>query len=615
MVSHSQTEKGYLLCLDLKRERKLQKKKPYEQPLNTPTTKSHLIPPHGGELINLVVGSEEAAQTKAQSKDFPSWDLTPRQICDVELLLNGGFSPLTGFMNQADYEGVCSNMKLVSGFLWPMPITLDVTEAFAKTLKPGSSKIALRDAEGVMIAVLHVEEVWQPDLQAEGKAVFNSTSEAHPGVAYLLKRGNPWYVGGRLEGLQLPSHYDFKSLRQTPAELRSAFSNAGWRRIVAFQTRNPMHRAHVELTFRAAKQVEASLLIHPSVGMTKPGDVDYFTRVRCYQLLVGKYPAGTTRLALLPLAMRMGGPREAIWHALIRKNHGCTHFIVGRDHAGPGKDTDGKPFYGPYEAQELFKKHETAIGVTMVPFQMMVYLEDKDKYFPDNEVPEGARVLNISGTELRQRLNEGAELPAWFTYPEVATELRRSFPPRARQGVTIFFSGLSGSGKSTIANVLMTKFLEVGGRPVTMLDGDLVRKHLSSELGFSKEHRDINIRRIGYVASEITKNGGIAICAPIAPYDATRKEIRSMIEPLGGFILVHLSTSVDVCEGRDRKGLYAKARAGILKEFTGISDPYEEPADAEVRINTAELSAQEAAQEIVLHLEREGFIGMNRGAA
>ena len=313
--------------------------------------------------------------------------------------------------------------------------------------------------------------------------------------------------------------------------------------------------------------------------------------------------------------MRMGGPREAIWHALIRKNYGCTHLIVGRDHAGPGKDTDGKAFYGPYEAQELFAKHEKEIGVKQVPFQMMVYLEDKDKYFPDNEVPEGARVLNISGTELRTRLNEGRDIPSWFTYPEVAVELRKSFPPRAKQGVTIFFSGLSGSGKSTIANVLMTKFLEVGGRPVTMLDGDLVRKHLSSELGFSKEHRDINIRRIGYVASEITKNGGIAICAPIAPYDATRKEIRSMIDPLGGFILVHLSTSVDVCEGRDRKGLYAKARAGILKEFTGISDPYEEPTDAEVRINTAELSAQEAAQEIILHLEREGFIGMNRTAA
>jgi sulfate adenylyltransferase len=580
--------------------------------LNTTQKTSHLVAPHGGELINLILDRDAAAATRAESRDFPSWDLTPRQVCDLELLLSGGFSPLTGFMNKADYEGVCSSMKLASGLLWPMPITLDVTEAFAKSLESGSSRIALRDAEGVMIAILHVEDVWQPDRQAEGKAVFNSTSTAHPGVAYLMNRSNPWYVGGRLEGLQLPSHYDFKNLRLTPAELRADFANQGWRRVVAFQTRNPMHRAHVELTFRAAKQVEASLLIHPAVGMTKPGDVDYFTRVRCYQLLVGKYPASTARLSLVPFAMRMGGPREAIWHALIRKNYGCTHLIVGRDHAGPGKDTDGKPFYGPYEAQDLFAKHEAEIGVTQVPFQMMVYLEDKDKYFPANEVPKDARVLDLSGTELRNRLNEGRDIPSWFTYPEVAVELRRSFPPRAKQGLTIFFSGLSGSGKSTIANVLMTKFLEVGGRPVTMLDGDLVRKHLSSELGFSKEHRDINIRRIGYVASEITKNGGIAICAPIAPYDATRKDVRALIEPVGGFILVHLSTSVEVCEGRDRKGLYAKARAGILKEFTGISDPYEEPTDAELHINTAELSPEEAAQEIILHLEREGFIGMNR---
>jgi sulfate adenylyltransferase len=372
-----------------------------------------------------------------------------------------------------------------------------------------------------------------------------------------------------------------------------------------------MHRAHVELAFRAAKQVEANLLIHPVVGMTKPGDVDYFTRVRCYQLLLSKYPAGTAKLGLLPLAMRMGGPREAIWHALIRKNYGVTHFIVGRDHAGPGKDTDGKPFYGPYEAQEVFKKHEADIGVVMVPFSMMVYLEDKDQYVPDNEVPKDARVLNLSGTDLRDRLNEGREIPAWFTYPEVVKELRRSFPPRHQQGVTIFFSGLSGSGKSTIANVLITKFLEVGGRPVTLLDGDLVRKNLSSELGFSKEHRDINIRRIGYVASEITKNGGIAICAPIAPYDATRKFVRQSIEPHGGFILVHIATSVETCEQRDRKGLYAKARAGILKEFTGISDPYEAPTDAEVTIDTGALSAEEAAQEIILHLERQGFIGVN----
>jgi len=571
---------------------------------------SHLVPPHGGELVQLIAQPERAAELKTHSKEWPSWDLTGRQLCDLELLLTGGFSPLRGFMTRADYEGVCHNMRLANGILWPMPITLDVTEEFAKKLTPGSSKVALRDPEGVMLAVLNVEEVWQPDRKAEAQAVFASTSAAHPGADYAINKANPWYVGGKLEGCQIPSHYDFRNLRLTPAEVRAEFARVGWRKVVAFQTRNPMHRAHVELAFRAAKQVEANLLIHPVVGMTKPGDVDYYTRVRCYQLLLSKFPQSTAKLSLLPLAMRMGGPREAIWHALIRKNHGVSHFIVGRDHAGPGSDpATKKPFYGPYEAQEVFKKHEADIGVTMVPFNMMVYLEDQDKYVPDDEVKNGDRVLNISGTELRQRLNEGRDIPAWFTYPEVVAELRRSFPPRHKQGVTIFFTGLSGSGKSTIANVLLTKFLETGGRPVTLLDGDLVRKNLSSELGFSKEHRDINIRRIGYVASEITKNGGIAICAPIAPYDATRKYVRQLIEPYGGFILVHIATGVDVCEQRDRKGLYAKARAGILKEFTGISDPYEAPADAEVTINTGDLSAEEAAQEIILHLEREGFIG------
>jgi sulfate adenylyltransferase len=571
----------------------------------------HLVAPHGGELVDLIAQPGRAAELKAHSREWPSWDLTARQVCDLELLLSGGFSPLRSFMTRADYEGVCHNMRLANGTLWPMPITLDVTEEFAKKLTPGSSKIALRDAEGVMLAVLNVEDVWQADKNEEAKSVFGTTSKVHPGVDYLLSKAHSWYVGGKLEGLQAPSHYDFRSLRRTPAELRAEFARLGWRRVVAFQTRNPMHRAHQELTFRAAKQVEANLLINPSVGMTKPGDVDYFTRVRCYELLLSKYPQATVKLALLPLAMRMGGPREAIWHGLIRKNHGCTHFIVGRDHAGPGNDSNGKPFYGPYEAQEVFKKHEADIGVTMVPFNMMVYLEDQDKYIPDNEVRNGARVLNISGTELRQRLNEGREIPGWFTYPEVVQELRRSYPPRHKQGVTIFFTGLSGSGKSTIANVLVTKFLETGGRPVTLLDGDLVRKHLSSELGFSKEHRDINIRRIGYVASEITKNGGIAICAPIAPYDAVRKQVRELIEPYGGFLLVHVATPIEVCEQRDRKGLYAKARAGIIKEFTGISDPYEAPTNAEVVINTADLTPEEAAQEIILHLEREGYIGVN----
>jgi sulfate adenylyltransferase len=579
----------------------------------------HLIAPHGGVLVDLRATPERAADLRAASRDWPSWDLTPRQLCDLELLMNGGFSPLSGFLNQSDYESVCHDMRLADGTLWPIPVVLDLPEALARRLTAGSagsagSTLALRDPEGVMLAVLHVEDVWSPDREAEAKAVYGTSDPHHPGTAYLLNQTHPFYVGGRVESLRMPAHYDFKMLRLTPAELRAEFVRQGWRKVVAFQTRNPMHRAHVELTLRAAKQLEANLLIHPSVGMTKPGDVDHYTRVRCYQAVLKSYPMHTATLSLLPLAMRMAGPREAVWHAIIRKNHGCTHLIVGRDHAGPGNDGNGRPFYGPYDAQVLLQAHQAELGVEMMPFQMMVYVEDRDEYLPDDQVPDGARVLNISGTELRRRLAEGREIPSWFTYPDVLTELRRSYPPRHRQGLTVFFTGLSGSGKSTIANALLTKFLEVGGRPVTLLDGDIVRKNLSSELGFSKEHRDINIRRIGFVASEITKNGGIAICAPIAPYASVRKEVRRTIEPEGGFLLVYVATPLEVCEERDRKGLYAKARAGLVKEFTGISDPYEEPTDADVVIDTTRLSPEEAAQEIVLHLEREGYVGSPTGA-
>lgn len=568
----------------------------------------HLIAPHGGVLRELIVDDDQREELRKASRDWPSWDLTERQLCDLEMLSSGAFSPLDGFLGKADYDSVCQSMRLADGTLWPIPIVLDLPEEFAASVDEGAS-IALRDPEGTMLAALHVEEKWTPDREAEALAVYGTTSSEHPGVAHVLNRTNPVYVSGRVEGVEAPSHYDFRELRLTPRELRAEFSKLGWRKVVAFQTRNPMHRAHFELTVRAATDSGANLLVHPVVGMTKPGDVDHYTRVRCYEALRRHYPKGTATLSLLPLAMRMGGPREAVWHAIIRRNHGCTHLIVGRDHAGPGSDSSGKEFYGPYDAQELLRSHEQELGMTMVPFQMMVYVEDRDAYFPVDEVPDGARTLNISGTELRQRLAEGREIPSWFTFPEVADELRRSYPPRSKQGFSVFFTGLSGSGKSTIANALMVKLLEMGGRPVTLLDGDLVRKHLSSELGFSKEHRDINIRRIGWTASEITKNGGIALCAPIAPYDSVRKEVRAMIAPLGGFVLVHVATSLELCEERDRKGLYAKARAGILKEFTGISDPYEAPADAELVIDTADLSPEEAAQEVILYLEREGFIG------
>lgn len=570
----------------------------------------NLIHPHGGALIDLMVDEGAGEALKEASRDYPSLDLGDRQLCDLELLLNGGFSPLTGFMTQAEYEGVCKDMRLPDGTLWPIPIVLDVTEEFGATLSPGA-KLALRDGEGVMLAVLNVEDVWTPDRNTEAQLVFGTTNREHPGVNELLNEMGPVYVGGRLEGIEMPVHYDFRPLRLSPREVREEFTRLGWRKIVAFQTRNPMHRAHVELTLRAAKEVEANLLIHPVVGKTKPGDVDHYTRVRAYQAVLDRYPRNTAMLALLPLAMRMGGPREGLWHAIIRKNYGATHLIVGRDHAGPGSDSTGQPFYGPYDAQEMLQQYEEELGVTMVPFKMMVYVEDLDEYQPIDEVAENVRTLSISGTELRDRLAAGREIPEWFTYPEVARELRRTHPPRSKQGFTVFFTGLSGSGKSTIANALLVKLLELGGRPVTLLDGDIVRKNLSSELGFSKEHRDLNILRIGYVASEITKNGGIAICAPIAPYHHTRQEVRKGVENVGGFSLVHISTPVEVCEVRDRKGLYAKARAGIIKEFTGISDPYEEPADAEVTIDTTDMSPEEAANAIVLHLESQGYIEGN----
>ena len=563
--------------------------------------------PHGGELKNLYLPAEEAAAEKLAARQYPSWDLSERQLCDIELLLNGAFSPLEGFLNQADYESVVETMRLCSGLLWPIPITLDVSEDFAGGIRSGD-RIALRDLEGVVIATLEVGDIWSPDKAAEAVGVFGTGDQAHPAVHYLHHIAGPVYVGGKLRGIEPPTHYDFKHLRDGPEELRQRFRKLGWRRVVAFQTRNPMHRAHQELTLRAARDAEANLLIHPVVGMTKPGDIDHFTRVRCYEQLTSRYPEQTTMLSLLPLAMRMGGPREALWHAIIRKNYGCTHLIVGRDHAGPGKDSKGEDFYGPYDAQELLQAHQEELDLSMVPFRMMVYAENRAQYVPVDETGDDDRVLNISGTELRRRLQEGLDIPDWFSFPDVVAELRRTHPPRHRQGFTVFFTGLSGSGKSTIANALMVKLMEIGGRHVSLLDGDIVRKNLSSELGFSKEHRDLNIRRIGYVASEITKHGGIAICAPIAPYTATRRIVRDTISPVGGFVEVHVATPLEVCEERDRKGLYAKARAGIIKEFTGISDPYEAPEHAEMVIDTTEISPDLAAHRVLVKLEAMGFI-------
>jgi sulfate adenylyltransferase len=562
---------------------------------------------HGGELKNCYLEADAAAEEKSRSREWKSWDLTPRQMCDIELLLNGGFSPLEGFMGRADYDSVVARTRLANGLLWPIPVTLDVSQAFADGLDLGET-IALRDREGVLIATMLVTDKWSPDLRCEAADVLGTTDDIHPEVDRLLHQSGPVYLGGPLRGVEAPVHFDYTHQRHTPRELRDLFAKWSWRKVVAFQTRNPLHRAHQELTFRAAREAEANLLLHPVVGMTKPGDIDYFTRVRCYEKLLAHYPDQTTALSLLPLAMRMAGPREAVWHGIIRKNFGCTHFIIGRDHAGPGKNASGRDFYDPYAAQDLFREYEAELDITLVPFQQMVYVQERAQYAPVDEVELHETKLTISGTELRRRLRLDLDIPPWFSFPEVIAVLKERHPPLSRQGFTLFFTGLSGSGKSTIAKAVMTKLMEAGGRRVTLLDGDVVRKHLSSELGFSREHRNLNIERIGFVASEITKNGGIAICAPIAPYRHSRRVVREMIEPLGGFLEIHVSTPIEVCESRDRKGLYAKARAGVLKEFTGVSDPYETPENPEMRIDTSGISIDQAAQQVLLKLESLGYL-------
>ncbi|WGI21006.1 bifunctional sulfate adenylyltransferase/adenylylsulfate kinase [Amylibacter sp. IMCC11727] len=570
----------------------------------TTTMENNLAP-----ISELFVSYDSAQKLKVEAADLTSHDLTPRQICDLELLMNGGFNPLKGFLTEEDYNSVVDTMRLTDGSLWPMPITLDVSEDFANSIEIGQD-IALRDQEGVILGTMTVTDRWAPNKSHEAEKVFGADDIAHPAVNYLHNTAGKIYLGGPVTGIQQPVHYDFRGRRDTPNELRAYFRKMGWRKVVAFQTRNPLHRAHQELTFRAAKEAQANLLIHPVVGMGKPGDIDHFTRVRCYEAVLDQYPASTTSMSLLNLAMRMAGPREAVWHGLIRKNHGCTHFIVGRDHAGPGSNSQGEDFYGPYDAQDLFREHQEEMGIEMVDFKHMVYVQERAQYEPADEIEdrENVTILNISGTELRRRLAEGLEIPEWFSFPTVVAELRKTKPPRAKQGFTVFFTGFSGSGKSTIANALMVKLMEMGGRPTTLLDGDLVRKNLSSELGFSKEHRDLNIRRIGYVASEITKNGGIAICAPIAPYATTRRAVREEIEQFGAFIEVHVATSIEECERRDRKGLYKLAREGKIKEFTGISDPYDVPENPELRIETENADVDNCAHQVLLKLESMGLI-------
>lgn len=570
--------------------------------------------PHGRHLVNLLVEQERSDSLKQKSEHFLSITLSKRQLCDLEMLINGAMSPLTGYMDKKTYDSVVQSTRLPDNLLWPIPIVLDIDSKLADKLSHGD-KIALRDTEGFMPAVLTVSDIWQADKKLEAESVYGTSSELHPGVDYLLNQCKSHYVGGQIEGTEQPSHFDFEHLWSSPAELREQFKKRGWRNVLAFQTSQPMHKVHQSITLQAARDAHAHILIHPTVGTTKPGDLDYYARVHCYQAIQKYYPDNLAVMSLLPMAMRMAGPKEALWHAIINKNYGCSHILIGPEHASPpSKQQINTPqtaekFYAHSASQKYVAEHEEELGIKVIAAEETRYVPERKKFLPLSIINnENLSSEMISIQDLKHRLHNNQMIPEWFSYPEVLKALSRAYPARCKQGFTLFFTGLSGSGKSTLAKIIYAKMIELGARPVTLLDGDIVRHNLSSELGFSRNDRNINVRRISFVANEITKNCGIAICAPIAPYMKMRQDARSLIEQYGTFIEIHVATPLEVCESRDRKGLYAKARKGIIPEFTGISDPYETPELPEIRIDTSNFSPMEAAQEIYLYLFRKGYI-------
>ncbi|KIJ67962.1 hypothetical protein HYDPIDRAFT_83883 [Hydnomerulius pinastri MD-312] len=571
--------------------------------------------PHGGILKDLVARDEPiSGQLKEEAGKLRDIVLTERQLCDLELILNGGFSPLEGFMNESDYNSVVDTLRLSDGTLFPMPITLDVSSDDVARLgiAPGA-RLALRDPrDDEALAILSVEDVYTYDRVKEAIQVFGADDPAHPSVAYLRNRVQEYYVGGKVQAIQAPSHFDYVALRYTPTELRAHFKKLAWRKVVAFQTRNPMHRAHRELTVRAARQRQANVLIHPVVGLTKPGDVDHYTRVRVYEAIMAKYPNGMGHLALLPLAMRMAGPREAVWHAIIRKNFGATHFIVGRDHAGPGKNSQGKDFYGPYDAQELVEKYKDELQIEMVPFQQMTYLPSTDEYQPVDEIPAGVQTLDISGTELRRRLKTGAPIPDWFSYEAVVKRLRESYPPRSKQGFVLLLTGLHNSGKDVIAKALQVALNEQGGRSVSLLLGESVKDDLNLKLGLTPEERHENIQRTAFVASELARAGAAVVAAPIAPEERSRAYFKDTVSSSAGaggnFFLIHVATPLGHCESTDRRGVYAQARTGAIKGFVGVDTEYETPKKADLVVDVTTQNIPSIVHSIILLLETSSLL-------
>jgi sulfate adenylyltransferase len=536
---------------------------------------------------------------------LPRLNLKGRALHDLEVMLVGGFTPVVGFMDEEDYHSVVETMHLKNGAIFPIPIVLDVPQSSAYQV---GDRILLCDPFGNPLAVMGITSRYTPDKTKEALGVYGTEDRMHPGVQYLFGDMHDTYLGGTVTKIALPVRNDFKQFRKTPAELKALFAERGWDKVVGFQTRNPMHRAHFELVKRAYERVGAPVLVHPVVGMTKPGDIDYVTRVRTYNIVCNTYGKEFTELSLLPLAMRMAGPREAVWHSIIRRNYGCTHFIVGRDHAGPGKGSDGKDFYGPYEARELALTCASEVGITIVDSDELAYSKTRGAYVATDEVTPEDEIENISGTEFRRKLREGEDIPEWFSFKESIDILRESVKRDTRPGVALFFTGLSCSGKSTLAQLLLARLQELQDREITFLDGDVIRDHLSKGLGFTKEDRDENVKRVGFVAGEIVKHGGIVICSLIAPYRDARRHVRNVIEHYGEFIEIFVDTSVEECARRDTKGLYEKARMGLIKNFTGVDDPYEKPEAPELIAETEESTPEELVETILEYLYLRGVL-------
>jgi sulfate adenylyltransferase len=517
--------------------------------------------------------------------------LDERNLNDLEMFFLGAFDPLQGYNTFENFNSIVTHGCLEDGTIWPIPFVLPVPECLLTKNNNSVSThsnvfLNVRDVLGTIVARVSVVDCYKVNIDVYGQLLLETSDTNHPFMDYLHNNHrDSVYVGGNITPICPIKHFDFIQYRQNTKQVKDMIRHDHWDAVIGFQTRNPMHKSHFELTRQAVSEVQKELetsntssarvllLITPSCGVTQPGDIDSATRIRCYQKILPYYKDLyniDVKLVVLPLTMRMAGPKEALWHALIRQNFGCTHFIIGRDHAGPScLQKNGKSFYEPYAAHALLKSFATKLKIIPILSMNMVYVPDKKQYVQENLLPPNASYEQLSGTKFRTALQNREPIPEWFSFPTVLEELKKVYHPRYQQGFCIYFTGLPCSGKSTLAKAVSARLeeRESENRHVSILDADIVRLHLSRGLGYSKQDRSVNVQRIGYVASLITYHYGIVLVANIAPYAADRLSNRRLITNAGGgYIEVYVSTPLSICQTRDVKQHYKNARLGVLKQ-------------------------------------------------